>query len=105
MRQLFALFALLVAAPLFAAPKGDPAQGKLLAEKNCIACHAADGNSVVATYPSLAGQHPEYLLKQLTEFKSGVRKNPVMLGIVSPLSAQDMANAAAWFASLPEFAL
>jgi cytochrome c553 len=44
----------------------------------CGACHGADGNSTSPAYPSLAGQHPEYLAKQLTEFRSGARKNAIM---------------------------
>lgn len=99
MRLLTALFAFAFLAPAIAAPKGDPVQGKILAEKNCAACHMADGNSAVATYPSLAGQHQEYLVKQLMDFKTGARKNPIMLGIALQLSDKDMANAAAWMAS------
>lgn len=82
-----------------AAPNGDPAKGKMLAEKVCIACHGVDGNSVVTVNPVLAGQHPEYLNKQLSDFKAGKRKNPVMLGFASALSDEDMRNAAAWFSS------
>lgn len=101
MRYLFAtLLALLpLASAVAAAPKGDPVKGKALAEKVCIACHGVDGNSVAAVNPVIAGQHADYLYKQLSDFKSGKRKNPVMLGMVAPLSDADMANAAAWFSS------
>ncbi|QLI81744.1 cytochrome c4 [Chitinibacter fontanus] len=93
------LAALLMMAPaVFAAgAKGDPAKGKLIVDQVCAACHGADGNSVVSANPSLAGQHPEYIVKQLTEFKSQKRKNPVMLGMATPLSPADMANVAAYF--------
>ena len=49
----------------------------------CSACHGTDGNSVLTANPKLAGQHPEYLVKQLTEFKAGKRANAVMSGTVS----------------------
>ena len=52
--------------------KADPAKGKVLAEQVCAACHGADGNSVAAANPSLAGQHADYIVKQLTEFKSEI---------------------------------
>jgi len=65
----------------------------------CASCHGADGNSLVAMYPKLAGQNAEYLTKQLQEFKSGVRKDPVMAGMVAALSEQDMTDLGAYFAS------
>jgi cytochrome c553 len=63
----------------------------------CAACHAADGNSVISLNPKLAGQHPEYLLKQLTEFKDGKRTNAVMTGMVANLTPEDMQNLATYF--------
>ncbi len=63
----------------------------------CAACHNADGNSVITLNPKLAGQHPEYLLKQLTNFKDGTRANAVMGGMVAGLSAEDMQNLATYF--------
>jgi cytochrome c553 len=65
----------------------------------CAACHAADGNSVVSLNPKLAGQHPDYLLKQLTNFKEGKRANPVMGPMAASLSKEDMQNLANYFAS------
>ena len=65
----------------------------------CVACHAQDGNSVISLNPKLAGQHPEYLEKQLTEFKSGKRANAVMSGMAAALSPEDMKNLAAYFSS------
>jgi len=64
----------------------------------CAACHAPDGNSVITLNPKLAGQHPEYLEKQLTEFKSGKRANAVMSGMAAMLSEEDTKNLAAYFA-------
>lgn len=86
-------------APAAAAPKVDTAKGSASYAAVCVACHAADGNSTVPLQPSLAQQHPEYLLKQLLEFKSGVRKDPVMQGFAATLSEQDARNIAWWLAS------
>ncbi len=65
----------------------------------CAACHTADGNSVISLNPKLSGQHPEYLLKQLSNFKDGTRANPVMATMVANLTSDDMKNLAAYFAS------
>ncbi|MEN8177535.1 MAG: c-type cytochrome [Pseudomonadota bacterium] len=66
----------------------------------CMACHGPDGNSPVnPIWPKLAGQHPKYIEKQLKDFKSGNRTDPTMIGMVAPLSEQDMADLAAFFAS------
>ena len=65
----------------------------------CVACHAADGNSSIPVNPKLAQQHPEYLVKQLHEFKSGKRENAVMVGFASTLSDEDMRNVSYWLAS------
>lgn len=78
--------------------KGDPAKGKAIAETICVACHGADGNSPASANPHLAGQGAEYIYKQLTNFKSSARNNPIMMGMAAPLSDEDMKNVAAWFA-------
>jgi cytochrome c553 len=65
----------------------------------CAACHGADGNSVITLNPKLAGQHPEYLEKQLNEFKSGKRANAVMSGMAAALSAEEMKELAAYFSA------
>lgn len=67
----------------------------------CAACHASDGNSVISLNPKLAGQHPEYLQKQLAEFKSGKRANAVMSGMASGLSDDEMKELALYFSSKP----
>ena len=87
-----------------AAAKPDAAKGKEVADKICVACHGADGNSPAPANPKLAGQFPEYLYKQLTNFKpkqgkKAERENPVMAGMVAPLSDADMQNVAAHYAS------
>ena len=73
----------------------------------CAACHGPDGNAPVNIYPKIAGQHADYIYKQLTEFKLGMtsggkegRMNPVMSGMAMPLSDQDMKDLSAYFASL-----
>lgn len=87
------------AIPAFAAP--DLAKGKE-SFAVCAACHGEDGNSQTATFPSLAQQHPQYIIKQLEDFKSGKRVDPTgaMQGMAALLETpQDMANVAAWLAS------
>lgn len=84
--------------------KGDAAKGQEIAAKVCAACHGPDGNSPLPVNPNLAGQHPEYLVKQLGNFKprSGKpaeRNNPVMMGMAVPLSDDDMKNVATYYSS------
>ncbi|MGZ2743446.1 c-type cytochrome [Burkholderia stagnalis] len=87
------------------AAKPDLDRGKAIAAQVCASCHGADGNSASGGFPKLAGQHPEYLVKQLNDFKAQpgakgpVRNNPVMVGFASALSADDMRNVAAYYAS------
>jgi cytochrome c553 len=83
--------------------KAPPAAEKSAAENTvqtvCAACHGADGNSAIPVNPKLAGQHPEYLLKQLNNFKEGKRANAVMAPMVANLSAVEMKDLAAYFAT------
>ncbi len=90
---LFAVF-FLGAVPAYAA--GNAAK---IAAQVCAACHGADGNSVITLNPKLAGQHPEYITKQLKNFKSGERKNAVMGGMIAALSTEDMVNLGAYYGS------
>lgn len=76
---------------------GDAAKAATIATTVCVACHGADGNSAIPMNPKLAGQHPEYITKQLKNFKSGERKNAVMSGMVANLTDEDMANLGAYF--------
>jgi cytochrome c553 len=85
-----------VAAP---ASIGDPKAAESIVNQVCAACHNADGNSVVSVNPKLAGLDAAYIDKQLTDFKSGARKNAIMGGIVASLSPQDMRNLAAYFSA------
>jgi len=78
------------------AAKPDLAKGEATYGAVCAACHGADGNSGTPAYPKLSQQHPEYLVKQLQEFKSGKRANAVMKGFASTLSDDDMKNIAFW---------
>ncbi len=108
------LLAAVVAAPAFAsfaqeakpaapqavtAVKPDLAKGAASYGALCVACHAADGNSLIPVNPKLAQQHPEYLVKQLQEFKSGKRANPTMSAFAGMLSDADMNNIAYWLVS------
>jgi cytochrome c553 len=78
---------------------GDAEAGKAKSAA-CAACHGVDGNSAAPNFPKLAGQHADYTAKQLAEFKSGERKDFIMNGMAAPLSEQDMADLAAYYASL-----
>jgi cytochrome c553 len=83
-----------------AAPaKPDLVQGEARFTAACASCHGADGNSGSPANPKLAGQHPEYLVKQLQEYKSGKRANAIMQGMAATLSDADMKNVAAWLAT------
>lgn len=84
--------------------KPDAAKGQSTASQVCAACHAADGNSAAPVNPKLAGQFYEYLRKQLVNFKAedgkkAARDNAVMAGMVANLSATDVQNVAAYYAS------
>lgn len=80
------------------AAKPDVVKGEARFTAACAACHGADGNSGTPANPKLSQQHPEYLVKQLQEFKSGKRSNPIMQGFASALSDEDMKNIAYWVA-------
>ncbi|SCK11354.1 cytochrome c [Vogesella sp. LIG4] len=81
------------------AAKADPVKGKAIVDQVCAACHGADGNSVASANPTLAGQQAKYIENQLMAFKKGDRKNPIMLGMASSLSPDDVRNVAAYFSS------
>ena len=92
--------AAVAAAPAPATPaKPDLARGEASYNAVCSSCHGADGNSATPANPKLSQQHPEYLVKQLQEFKSGTRKNPIMQGFAAALSEADMRNIAYWATS------
>lgn len=84
-----------VSVPALAAGSAEAGKQKSQA---CAACHGPDGNQpTTPDFPRLAGQHPDYLLKALRDYKSGARKNPIMAGQVANLKEQDMADLAAFF--------
>ncbi len=97
------LFAALSATAMANEAKGpakpDLAKGQEKSTQVCGACHTADGSRGIPVNPILQGQHAEYLVKQLTEFKAGKRTNPVMSGMAATLSEEDMRNVAAFYAS------
>ena len=85
-------------------PKADPAKGEQLyisgdASHNimaCVGCHGTAGNSTITQNPKLAGQHAEYIAKQLADFKTPGRNNPVMSGIAKAMTDEDIKNVAAY---------
>jgi len=85
------------AAPVVAKP--DTAAGGTKFGGTCAACHGADGNSGVPANPKLAQQHPEYIIKQLGDFKAGKRVNPIMQPMAAGLSDADIRNIAYWAGS------
>ena len=96
MRKLLVLaLALSVASAAYA---GNPEAGKKKAAEVCAACHGPDGNKPSdPTQPVLAGQHEDYLVRALTDYKIGRRNNPIMKGFASQLSKKDIEDLAAWF--------
>ena len=85
-----------------AAPKGDAARGQAIGSTVCAACHGADGNSVASANPKLAGQHPEYLFKQMKNFKGAdgqqpERANAIMNGMIAAFDENQMRDLAAYF--------
>ncbi|RQP23163.1 c-type cytochrome [Piscinibacter terrae] len=85
------------AAPASAKP--DIAKGQAKSTEVCGACHTNDGSRGSPANPILQGQHADYIVKQLSEFKADKRSNPVMKGFASGLTEQDMKNVAAFYAS------
>ena len=87
--------------PIAAAAEGtskpDLAHAKQIVDTVCAACHGADGNSVAAANPNLAGQGAEYITRQLQHFKSGIRANPVMGAMAAPLTPEDMVALGIYF--------
>ena len=89
-----------IAAGAVAPAKADLAKGQEKAAA-CMACHTADGTRGLPANPILQGQHAEYLVKQLNEFKAGKRANAIMSGMAAPLTHEDMVNIAAFYNSKP----
>lgn len=86
--------------PLALQAAGNAESGKAKAAQVCVACHGADGNKPsAADQPILAGQHYDYLVRALTDYKIGRRTNPIMKGFAGQLSKRDIEDLAAWFSS------
>ena len=83
---------------------GDPAAGQKKTQ-TCVACHGPDGNSASAEFPKIAGQHYDYLLKALKDYKSGARKNPIMAPMAANLTQRDIEDLAAFYSSQKGLAL
>jgi cytochrome c553 len=94
--SLFAVLSIALALPM-GLQAGDPARGQQLSQA-CAACHGSDGNSVNPEWPKIAGQHAEYIHKQLMDYKSGRRENALMAGQVANLDEQDMRDLGAFYA-------
>src|ERR1700693_5684562 len=99
MKKVLGLSVVLAVAPF--AQAADIEAGKAKVATVCAACHGANGVSVSDGIPNLAAQRSGYIEAQLTALKEGTRKNAIMNAIASQLSADDIANVAAYFASLP----
>ncbi len=101
MRPVALVFALLAFSPSTATEaKGNAENGKAKAAQVCAACHGADGNKPSAPdQPILAGQHYDYLVKALSDYKTGKRANAIMKVFAAQLSKQDIEDLAAWFSS------
>jgi cytochrome c553 len=95
----FALAAGMPAAFAAEAVVGSAEAGAKIAGTVCVACHGDKGNSINPDWPSLAGQNAAYLRQQLAMFKSKHRNNPVMQPVIDPLSEQDVADVAAYYAA------
>jgi len=95
----FALFAAFNLVACTSDAKGDIKLGEQKAQ-TCAACHGAKGVSVIPTYPNLAGQKEQYLIKQLKDFKTKMRNDPVMTVMAMPLTDEDIINISAYYASL-----
>jgi len=103
MTVLYGLFAVTAQGQEKMAVKVEAAKGQQIVSQVCVACHAADGNSTINANPKLAGQHAEYLYKQLVEYsakpgaKTAARENPVMSGFAGALSDEDKRSVALYF--------
>jgi cytochrome c553 len=95
----FVLTGLTMSIAVSAWAEGGNAEAGKTKSATCAACHGADGNSTNPEWPKLAGQHPGYILKQLTNFKEDARVNATMSPMAKPLSPEDMADLAAYFSS------
>ena len=99
MKRLILILVVQVVFATSAIAGGNAAAGKEKSQA-CVACHGEAGMSAVSTFPNLAGQYQDYLYFALQSYKSGIRNNAIMSGIVAALSKQDMKDLAAYYSSL-----
>jgi cytochrome c553 len=92
------------AAPTAKTPAGDAAAGKIIAERDCKACHGLDGKGIAPAIPNLAAQRERYLLNSLMEYKDGRRIHAALKNMTTNMSEADLRNVAAYFAGLPPIA-
>lgn len=100
MKRLNALAVFALAGTVAAAPAPDLVKGKKIVDQICAACHATDGNSAIPTYPKIAGQHLEFIIKQTHDIKDGKRTTgsaAAMMPMVQGLSDEDIRNVAAYY--------
>ena len=103
--RIFVMFCLAMTAGI-AVASGSAEAGKAKAAQVCGACHGPEGNKPSAPdQPVLAGQYYDYLVRALSDYKSGKRKNAIMNGFAAQLSAQDIQDVATWFSSRPSTSL
>ena len=102
MKRVFLIAAVAVSAPFATAVQagGDVEAGKQKSQP-CAACHGDGNKSIDPQYPRLSGQYADYLVKALTDYKTGARKNPIMAGFAQALSAEDIEDLAAFYQSQP----
>jgi cytochrome c553 len=100
MKKIIIIFSLIAAFQVFS--KGNIIEGKIKVEQVCMACHGLDGQGIDDTYPKLAGQFQDYMVKALEDYKSGARKNAIMSAFATPLTKQDIENVASYYSSLTE---
>jgi cytochrome c553 len=97
---LISAFAMVASSAISYAADNAPTKGKAKAEAQCNVCHGANGMSQIPNAPHLAGQPEIYVAEQLKNYRSGKRANEVMGVLAKPLSDDDIANLAAWYASI-----
>jgi cytochrome c553 len=95
----FVLAMVVALAAVNPAAAADIEAGRKKAAEVCAACHGPDGNSATADFPRIAGQYADYLEKAMRDYKTGARKDPIMSGFANPLTATEIENLAAYFAS------
>ncbi len=100
MKKLLTAAVILIGTFSQAATAGDVTAGKAKAATICGSCHGVNGIAIAPIYPNLAGQNEPYLVSALKDYKSGARNNPMMKPMADMLSDDDVANVAAYYASL-----